>query len=213
MINYKIETIDNFLTQEDFNKLISILKNLDNKGEFSVFHNAIDKNNKILECSIDNEFLKKLNNNYFSKGIEILRKHCPEKIDFVDYSDFTILKTNKNAEFPIHDDTPNKLLSGVIYLYPEHNSGTIFYSNKHGSNLKEIVWKQNRAVFFSRKEKETWHSYKGNGENDRYAFIFNLMTYDKNLKKVYNVEKKNYLLGKFRYKINPYLFKYFKLTI
>ncbi len=213
MINYKIETIDNFLIQEDFDELINILKNLDNKGEFSVFHNAIDKNNEILESSIDNEFLKKLNKNYFSKGIEILRQHCPEKIDFVDYSDFTILKTNKNAEFPIHDDTPNKLLSGVIYLYPEHNSGTIFYSNKYGSNLKEIIWKQNRAVFFSRKEKETWHSYRGNGENDRYAFIFNLMTYDKNLKKVYKAEKKNYLLGKFRYKINPYLFKYFKFTI
>ena len=62
--------------------------------------------------------------------------------------------TSKNTKFPIHDDTPNKLLSGVIYLTPEENSGTIFYSSKKGENKKEIEWKQNRAVFFSRKEKK-----------------------------------------------------------
>ncbi len=213
MIKYKIETIDNFLNKEDFENLIQILKNLKDKDNFSVFHNAIDKNNKILESSIDPDFLKKLNENYFLKGKNILKNHCPEKIDLIDYSDFTIIKTKKNSNFPIHDDTPNKLLSGVVYLYPENNLGTFFFNDKKGSDKTVVNWKQNRAVFFSRVEKETWHSYRADSENDRYAFVFNLMTYDKNLKEVYRIERKNYLFGKFRYKINPHLFKYFKFTI
>ena len=47
-----------------------------------------------------------------------------------DYSEFQIVETGANFVFPIHDDTPNKLLSGVVYLKPEYNSGTIFYENK-----------------------------------------------------------------------------------
>ena len=65
--------------------------------------------------------------------------------------------------------------------------------------------------FFSRKERETWHSYEGDGKSDRIALIYNLMT--NNIRDVYKVEKKNYFLGNFRYKINPYIFEYFKTTI
>ena len=65
--------------------------------------------------------------------------------------------------------------------------------------------------FFSRKERETWHSYEGDGKSDRIALIYNLMT--NKIKDVYEIEKKNYFLGNFRYKINPYIFKHFKITI
>ena len=115
---------------------------------------------------------------------------------------------SKNSKFPIHDDTPNKILSGVIYLSPEKNSGTTFYNDKTGSDRTEMKWKKNRAVFFSRREKETWHSYKGDNENNRVALVYNLMT--KNIKKVYEIEKKNYYLGMLRWKVNPYLFRYLK---
>ena len=76
---------------------------------------------------------------------------------------------------------------------------------------KTIEWKTNRAVFFSRREKETWHSYEGDGLNDRIALVYNLMT--KRIREVYKIEKKSYLLGNLRFKINPYLFKFFKKTI
>ena len=98
----------------------------------------------------------------------------------------------------------------MVYLYPKNNSGTIFYSNKKGE-IKKIKWKINRAVFFSRLEKRTWHSYQGNGKSDRIALVFNLKT--KNIKKVFEIEKKNFILGYLRYKLNPYLFKFFKYTI
>ena len=64
------------------------------------------------------------------KVFNILKELNPDKAKLFSYSDFTIIKTKKNSKFPIHDDTPNKLLSGVVYLYPEQNEGTTFYSNK-----------------------------------------------------------------------------------
>ena len=35
---------------------------------------------------------------------------------------------------------------------------------------------KNRAVFFSRKERETWHSYEGDRKSERIALVYNLMT-------------------------------------
>ena len=153
--------------------------------------------------------LTKLNKKYLEKGISILKELNEEKVSLIDYSDFTIIKTKKNKKFPIHDDTFNKLLSGVVYLHPENNVGTIFYNTKNGKDKNVIEWKINRAVFFSRIERETWHSYEADSANDRITLIFNLMTKEKNLKKVLDIEKKNYFFGKLRYKINPYLHRYF----
>ena len=209
MINYKIKIFDDFLEAEDLKELSIYAKNLNNNRDIYVFHNEIDLNNKILNASIDKGLLIRLNKKYLEKGISILKELNEKKISLIDYSDFTIIKTKKNKKFPIHDDTFNKLLSGVVYLYPENNIGTIFYNTKNGKDKNVIEWKINRAVFFSRIERETWHSYEADSANDRITLIFNLMTKEKNLKKVLDIEKKNYFFGKLRYKINPYLHRYF----
>ena len=70
---------------------------------------------------------------------------------------------------------------------------------------------KNRAVFFSRRERETWHSYKGDGKNNRLALVYNLMTSD--IRKVCKLENKNFFITKFRHSINPYLYRYFKRLI
>ena len=175
------------------------------------FENEIS-DNLISVDYIDKDLnLKTIYKNYHSKAIRILKELCPEKVELYDYSDFSIIVTSKNSKFPIHDDTPNKLLSGVIYLMPENNSGTIFYNNKAGRDKTEIKWKKNRAVFFSRKEKETWHSYEGNQKDNRIALVYNLNT--RQIKKVYAIEKKNYFFGNLRWKLNPYLHRYLKIHI
>ena len=133
------------------------------------------------------------------------------KVKLYDYSEFDLIETGADYQFPIHDDIPNKLLSGVIYTKPEKNTGTIFYKNKKGEGKNIVEWKMNRAVFFSRSEKETWHSYKGDGKSNRVALVYNLMT--KRIKDVYKIEKRSYLFGQFRHKINPYLYRFFKFTI
>lgn len=209
MNNYKIKIFDDFLAPEDFKELSIYAKNLNNDRDVHVYHNEIDLNGKILNASIDKNLLIRLNKRYLEKGINILKELNEEKVNLIDYSDFTIIKTKKNKKFPIHDDTFNKLLSGVVYLYPEKNIGTIFYNTKNGKDKNVTEWKINRAVFFSRIERETWHSYEADNDNDRITLIFNLMTKEKNMKKVLDIDKKNYFIGQLRYKINPYLYRLF----
>ena len=213
MIDYKIKIFDNFLDTEDLKEISIYAKNLNNEKDLHVFHNEIDLNNNILNASIDKDLLIRLNKKYLKKGISILKELNEKKVNLIDYSDFTIIKTKKNKKFPIHDDTFNKLLSGVVYLYPEKNIGTIFYNTKSGKDKNVIEWKINRAVFFSRKEMETWHSYEADSANDRITLIFNLMTKKKNLKKVLDIENKNYFIGKLRYKLSPYIYRLFGKTI
>ena len=207
----KLKYIENFLKEDDFNKLISSHLVEVPKDSIKIFHNKIDKNNNILENSFETSFLKLLHKNYHQKAFDILKELNLEKSKLYDYSDFSIVITGKNYKFPIHDDTPNKLLSGVIYLYPKKNVGTIFYSTKKGDSKKVVDWKQNLGIFFSRIEKETWHSYEGDNVSNRMALVYNLMT--NRIKEVYKIENKSYIFGSIRWKLNPYLHRYFKKFI
>lgn len=206
----KIKIIDDFLEKEDFDKLNMVKLDKIPSNGIKVYHNEID-DKKILVSCIDENLIKTIHKKYHERAFKILETLNYEKSKLYDYSDFTIIKTGKNYKFPIHDDTPNKLLSGVIYLYPIQNTGTIFYSNKKGSDKKVIEWKQNRAVFFSRVERDSWHSYQGDNVSNRIALVYNLMTY--RIKEVYKIEKKNYFLGNLRWKLNPHLYNFFKLYI
>ena len=207
----KIEIIENFLDETDFETLSKLKLDTVPENSLKVYHNEIDRNNNVLTSCIDPSIIKSLNNKYHDKTFQLLNKISPKKAELYEYSDFSIIKTGKNYKFPIHDDTPNKLLSGVIYLYPEKNTGTIFYGNKKGDNKEVVEWKQNRAVFFSRHERETWHSFEGDGNSDRVVLVYNLVS--NNLKKIFEIENKNFLIGWFRNKINPYLNRFFKKTI
>lgn len=196
----EIKIFDNFLNKEDFREIESLDLPLPKSDELKIVREFLSK-----------ESLNRLNNNYHQKAINLLKELCPEKIKLYDYSDFHLILTGKNYKFPIHDDTPNKLLSGVIYINPEKNSGTKFYVSKADKNAKEVEWKKNRAVFFSRKERETWHSYEGDKINTRVALVYNLMTND--VKSVCKIEKKSYLLSFLRFKLNPYFYRFFKKLI
>ena len=207
----QIRTIDNFLHQKDFNELNSLQLENVLPTSIKIYHNEIDKNNNVKKSSISRDLIKNLHNNYHKKAMEILKSLNKEKASLYEYSDFSIIKTGKNSTFPIHDDTPNKLLSGVIYLYPNKNTGTIFYSDKNGKLPKIINWKQNTGVFFSRIERTSWHSYQGDGKSDRVALVYNLMT--TKIKEVYRIEKKNYFYGLLRWKLNPHLYNYLKIFI
>ena len=207
----KLKIIENFLNSKDLSLLCSLKIEPVNHDNIKVHQNIINGNQIVKNECIDPEILKSLNDRYHKLAINILKELNPEKINLYDYSEFYIIETGSNYKFPIHDDIPKKLLSGVVYLKPEKNSGTLFYKNKKGEDKKEIEWKINRAVFFSRAEKETWHSYQGDGKSNRLVLVYNLMT--NKIKDVYKIEGRSYLLGIFRFKINYYLFKYFKFTI
>ena len=74
----------------------------------------------------------------------------------------------------IHEDSPNKLLSVVVYLHAEENTGTILYSDQSGNDKTIVDWVQNRALIFAREQGVTWHSYEGDGLSTRIALVANL---------------------------------------
>tara|TARA_E500000178_G_C16968751_1_gene729818 strand:- start:833 stop:1474 length:642 start_codon:yes stop_codon:yes gene_type:complete len=209
--NNKIIVIDNFFDEDDFNSLSKIYLKKIKKNEIKVHHNSIFKNDLIENESLSKDFIYKIHSKYHEKVFNILKKLDFQKSKIYDYTDLVLTETGADYKYPIHDDTPNKLLSGVIYINPKTNCGTSFYENRFGKNKVTIEWKQNRAVFFSRKEFISWHSYQGDGVSNRIALIYNLNT--NKLKKVYEIENKSYFFGNLRYKLNPYLFEFFNFII
>ena len=178
IFNTEVEIIDNFLSKKDFDELDNL--KLDYKSSdktLKIFPNRINSKFEVVESSIDHSIIKKLQKNYHEKTLTILKKLSPQKVELYDYSEFTIISTHKDYKFPIHDDVSNKLLSGIIYIKPEKNLGTFFFSTEKGEDKKIIDWKQNRGVFFSRKEKESWHAYQGDGVSERIVLVYNLNTY------------------------------------
>lgn len=180
-------------------------------NEIFSYHNQIYKDGKIKVTCISPEILKNLQDSCHKIAIEILKELAPQKIELYEYSDFNLIETGKDYTFPIHRDHVNKLLSGVIYLKPDENTGTIIYENKKGKNPNEIEWKKNRSLFFSRTEKSSWHNYKGDGKNNRIVLVYNLMT--TNTKAVCELEGINYNIIRLRESINPYIYRIFGKTI
>ena len=207
----KTKTIDDFLETKDLEYLSSMNLEKIDKDKIKVYHNTINKTGNIQSSCISDEKLRELQKNYHQKALKILKELCPDKIKLYDFSEFHIVKSGYKYKFPIHDDIPAKLLSGVIYLQPSENKGTVFYDNKNGDGKNEIKWKINGAVFFSREERETWHSFESDGKSDRLVLVYNLMT--KDIKSVYNIENKSFIIGKIRSIINPYLHRYFNFII
>ena len=206
-----IKVIDNFLFENDLQEISSLKLNRAKDYEIKVYHNSIYKDDLTKSSCLKVETIKRLQSLYHNKAIKILKELYPEKVRLYKYSEFHIIETGSNYKFPIHDDTPNKLLSGVVYISPEDNKGTMFYSDKKGNDEKIIEWKKNRAVFFARKERETWHSYEGDKKSNRTALVYNLMT--ENIKEVCEIENKNFLYSYLRFKLNPFLYRYFKILI
>lgn len=202
--NFKV--IDSFLKLEHFNYLINLkLKNI-KKGEIKIYNNKYIKDDKCEGSCLDSDFIKDLHNTYHKELMDLLRNLYPEKSKLWNYSEFHIIETGADYKYDIHRDAPSKLLSGVIYLSPSINKGTILYSNKVGKNAKIIEWKQNRALFFSRSEKNSFHSYEGDGISTRRTLVYNLMT--TNLREVCKIEKINYTWIKIREALNPYIYRY-----
>ena len=60
--------------------------------------------------------------------------------------------------YPIHDESSRKVLSCVVYVDPEANTGTTLY-NADKSFAKSIPWKPNTALIFAAIDGVTWHDY------------------------------------------------------
>ena len=114
---------------------------------------AIKICNKITpeEKIIKTQTLGVFKNKYEAKALSYLELLAPEKIKLyntfqLDIQGVGIHETSQNF---VHVDRDDKLLSIIVYGYPEMHIGT-FIGTRH--DLQPLQWKQNRAVIFSRAE-------------------------------------------------------------
>ena len=157
----------------------------DKRIHFNFGENQITQN-KIME----------IHNKYEKTFHTLLSEMCPAKLKLHNYTEYTLNCTGKDYKYAIHDDIPSKLLSAVIYLKPEENTGTIIYPSPEyklwngelafPSEGTLIHWKQNRGFVFSRIHQKTWHSYQGDTKKNRLTLIINICS-DK-VKEVMEIE-------------------------
>ena len=81
MLNFKVKVLDNFLNEKDFAELSNYAKNLASSKKIDIFHNEIDRNNKVIKSTINEEFLTRINNNYLPIASNILKDLNNEKLN------------------------------------------------------------------------------------------------------------------------------------
>jgi hypothetical protein len=165
--------IDNFFTAEEFSTILSAKPPTDNK--VTVLEGKIEKSGMVSGAILDPDFLSEIDRNSRRHLLNVLSLLAPRKVSAFGHSDFHLVVTPSGRSFKVHDDTPDKLLSVVIYISPEHNKGTFIHSSKDDPvPAGEVEWVQNRAFIFSRVEQKTWHSYASDTEGDRFCVVYNL---------------------------------------
>ena len=164
---------DNFLSEKHFKFFLNFYDQKVSDDKLAIIKNKIWFDGKV-EGKLNQKFLIEFHNFYIKKLVSYLEKLAPDRINSARWLELNLVWTGKNFTFNIHEDSPNKLLSIVIYLFPHKNVGTILYSDNKGSNKTEVEWIQNRALIFAREEGITWHSYQGDGKSTRYALVVNL---------------------------------------
>ena len=198
--------IDNFLKNEHFEYLESHLNGLAalNRKPHHVYDNYIDAENVVNSSCLPEEFVRKLQDSYHHVCMDILNNLAPLKAQLYTHSEFHLVYTRNGFSFPIHDDIPQKLLSCVVYLSPQENLGTYLYEKKHDKTpFSTVEWKQNRALFFSRIDSTTWHSYSAKENSTRLCLVYNLMT--NKVRDVYKAENSSYSSYYIRSRFKRYL--------
>lgn len=173
----RYEILDNFLSSEDLDYFQAFLRNLnpslDHPTSFFGRKSWTDDQN-----TLPKEKIIELEKSYLPVAMEILQRLAPHKMDLVEDVTFNLQSTPPNFSYPIHLDSNQKVLSGVIYLHPESSTGTFLHDNIDDIKGKEIPWKVNRAFFFSRTPSDSWHSYRGDSLGFRWVLVFNLLTFN-----------------------------------
>jgi len=198
--------IDNFLTNSHFEYLTLRLNELAafNNKPHHVYDNYIDSENVVSSSSLPPEFMCDLQDTYHPICMDILATLAPLKVQLYTHTEFHLVYTRNGFSFPIHDDIPQKLLSCVVYLSPRDNHGTFLYSRKRDKiPFSTVEWKQNRALFFSRVDSTTWHSYSAKENTTRLCLVYNLMT--NRVRDVYKAEDSSYFPYYIRSRAKRYL--------
>ena len=164
---------DNFLNKQHFDFLLKFYTQDIKDDSIGISKNKIWLDGNV-EGKLNKKYLTTFYNDYSEKLASYLKKLAPERINSAKWLELNLVWSGKQYKHRIHEDSPNKLLSVVIYLHPEESSGTFLYSDQKGSDKTEVEWIKNRALIFARQEGVTWHSYEGDGKSNRFALVVNV---------------------------------------
>lgn len=97
-----------------------------------------------------------------------IHKEVISKFDHMSFTEYGYLSDmrwsfSKNQLEPIHDDKANlnKMMTFVIYVSPEEDTGTLIYTSpdKDTGYHSTIPWKPNSGILFCPQHNVTWHTY------------------------------------------------------
>lgn len=178
--------LEDFLSFEDFKSLREIAKNeikpLGNKKKIRLVK-IYDTNGNELNTEDTNDGGQPLHysglfESYFEISKSILAYLDISKIADIKKINFEMQSIEPNFSYKVHCDRPDKLLSIVIYLDPDHNYGTFIHKSESDEG-NEIKWDLNSGVAFSARYDHTWHSFKS---NEKRRTTFNINLYDSIIK-------------------------------
>jgi hypothetical protein len=158
------QIIDNFFSHEEFKILEETAIHLS-----TIFSNEIITSDNCLNIAeamnyISDEAVDVIlkSNRYLLDNISTTVSNYPNCRTFknvISVPTFHILPPNVPPQ-KVHDEAYDKTSSTVVYLYPESSTGTaMFNTNSRESFVKEIEWKQNRAMIFCGEKDVTWHDF------------------------------------------------------
>lgn len=127
-----MKIVDNFLYPDLYDRLVRDIRTLsyrfvDEVGEAKKFEADLDESvcQRIKQCYEDKVAKTE---GFFSAGV---------------------VCCGPEYQYHLHHDHPSKLVSSVVYLYPEIGNGTYFLKEDRGDQgkvMEEVVWFPNRLV-------------------------------------------------------------------
>ena len=178
MWNTKSVVIDDFLEKEHFDFLTKVDFGEMKPKDWKNYANSV-QNGKLVKLAgeIPADMLLDMDKKYTPKLLKVLDDLVPGLSKQYKHTEITLTAIGKDLVFHVHTDKLEKILSVVVYIYPEQNAGTLLYNSKidskNGTDEQEVEWKQNRAFIFSRTD-TSWHNYKADGKNPRVVLVYNL---------------------------------------
>lgn len=156
--------IDDFLPQHLLDEVMEIY------NTYNITYTSMGVYSSLIREPLNSqitEFAKKFINKSFNK------LNINNRQGSLDNIRNNIVFRNSNHHYPIHVDSPQKLLSIVVYLVPDMADGTSIHNNDQ-SYSHDIEWKVNRALAFVPSD-NTWHSINSKVSTDRITLNINVM--------------------------------------
>lgn len=164
--------IDEFLTAAEYEQVLAYVK-----SKYDFAHN--NKGYKELHRHTSDTLITKL----FAPIILMLRDKYFDELNYAGkalpqemypYIELVVCPSGYRYD-RIHCDTENKLMSTVLFMYPDEGDGTELYTDKSQQALhSQVPWKANRALSFVSQNnprfQRTWHNYGNTKPFPRVTF-------------------------------------------